>query len=211
MKKSRFTEEQIIGFLKQADAGMPVKELCRKGISPLRLAIHALLRHDEKVSSLAWNRRTNRLPIDCVEVTPCLNFSIVANGFLSQAAQASWARTYVNTWWKKDMRCFAWIIFSRERKEISSTFSLIPISNCFGTTLPFPYMSRSMKSIIWPARRRRCIISTIQCKPRKPASTALLTCSAWPSEYMRRSFKRPLAKSMVIRRCTRRLKPIGAM
>lgn len=31
MKKSRFAEEQIIGFLKQADAGMPVKELCRKG------------------------------------------------------------------------------------------------------------------------------------------------------------------------------------
>lgn len=31
MKKSRFTEEQIIGFLKQADVGMPVKELCRKG------------------------------------------------------------------------------------------------------------------------------------------------------------------------------------
>jgi putative transposase len=31
MKKSRFLEEQIIGFLKQADAGMPIKELCRKG------------------------------------------------------------------------------------------------------------------------------------------------------------------------------------
>ena len=31
MKKSRFSEEQIIGFIKQADAGMPVKELCRKG------------------------------------------------------------------------------------------------------------------------------------------------------------------------------------
>ena len=31
MKKSRFSEVQIIGFLKQADAGMPVKELCRKG------------------------------------------------------------------------------------------------------------------------------------------------------------------------------------
>ena len=31
IKKSRYSEEQIIGFLKQADAGMPIKELCRKG------------------------------------------------------------------------------------------------------------------------------------------------------------------------------------
>lgn len=31
MKKSRFTDEQIIGFLKQADAGMAVKEICRQG------------------------------------------------------------------------------------------------------------------------------------------------------------------------------------
>ncbi len=31
MRKSRFTEQQIIGFLKQAEAGMPVAELCRQG------------------------------------------------------------------------------------------------------------------------------------------------------------------------------------
>ena len=28
--KKRFSEEQIIGFLKEADGGMPVVELCRK-------------------------------------------------------------------------------------------------------------------------------------------------------------------------------------
>ena len=28
--KKRYTEEQIIGFLKEADTGVPLKELCRK-------------------------------------------------------------------------------------------------------------------------------------------------------------------------------------
>ena len=34
MKKSRFTETQIIGILKESDSGVPIKEICRThGIS----------------------------------------------------------------------------------------------------------------------------------------------------------------------------------
>ena len=31
MRKSRYTEEQIIGFMKQLDAGLSAAEVCRKG------------------------------------------------------------------------------------------------------------------------------------------------------------------------------------
>lgn len=31
MKADQYTEGQIIGYLKQAEAGVPVKELCRQG------------------------------------------------------------------------------------------------------------------------------------------------------------------------------------
>ena len=38
MRKSRFSEEQIIGILKEHQAGMPVADLCRKhGISDATL------------------------------------------------------------------------------------------------------------------------------------------------------------------------------
>ena len=31
MRTSKYSEEQIIGFLKQVEAGLPVKDVCRKG------------------------------------------------------------------------------------------------------------------------------------------------------------------------------------
>lgn len=30
MMKKRFTEAQIVGFLREADAGLPIKDLCRR-------------------------------------------------------------------------------------------------------------------------------------------------------------------------------------
>ena len=35
MRKSRFTEEQIIGMIKEQEAGLPTSDVCRKhGLSP---------------------------------------------------------------------------------------------------------------------------------------------------------------------------------
>ncbi len=43
MKRNRFTDEQIIGILKEHEAGTPVSELCRKhGVSDASIYIYGL-------------------------------------------------------------------------------------------------------------------------------------------------------------------------
>lgn len=46
MRKSRFTEAQIIGKLKEQEAGLPTAELCRKHGLTTRLLTIALLGHN---------------------------------------------------------------------------------------------------------------------------------------------------------------------
>lgn len=48
MKRNRFTDEQIIGILKEHEAGTPVSELCRKhGVSDASI-------YNGRPSSAAW-------------------------------------------------------------------------------------------------------------------------------------------------------------
>ena len=52
MKKTRFTDEQIIGFLKQAEAGMPIKDISRTFATRVALACRPLTSGAR--ASVAW-------------------------------------------------------------------------------------------------------------------------------------------------------------
>jgi len=57
MKRTRFTEEQIVAILKQSEAGMKTTELCRQnGISEA-----TFYNWKAKYGEAAWNQRTPRL------------------------------------------------------------------------------------------------------------------------------------------------------
>lgn len=63
MRKSRYTEEQIVGILKESEAGQPTAELCRKhGISEQTFyrwkAKYGGLKSARHSACGSWKRRT---------------------------------------------------------------------------------------------------------------------------------------------------------
>lgn len=86
MKKSRFTETQIVGIVKESEAGANTKELCRKhGVSPQTFykwkAKHGGLEISDVAKLRALedeNRRLKRIVADLTLNVDALN--IVAEG-----------------------------------------------------------------------------------------------------------------------------------
>ena len=82
MRKSRFTEQQIMGFLKPAESGLPVKEVCRQGgfsePSRVRSCCQAFSQ-GVAMSPIAWRARRQPQQKRAPRVMPCILCSMKGN------------------------------------------------------------------------------------------------------------------------------------
>lgn len=86
--KKRCTEEQIIGFLKEADAGMPVKDLCRRhGFSE---AIYYLWRSKFGGIDVADAKRPKALEIENTRLNKLLAESILDVEVTREVLRKKW-------------------------------------------------------------------------------------------------------------------------
>jgi putative transposase len=86
--KKRFTEEQIIGFLREAEAGMPVKELCRKhGFSE---ASYYLWRSKFGGMSVPDARRLKELEMENARLKKLLAEQVLENEVIKDALRKKW-------------------------------------------------------------------------------------------------------------------------
>lgn len=86
--KKRFTEEQIIGFLREAEAGLPVKELCRQhGFSE---ASYYLWRSKFGGMSVSDAKRLKELEAENARLKRLLANAMLENEITKEALQKKW-------------------------------------------------------------------------------------------------------------------------
>lgn len=86
--RKRFTEEQIIGFLKQADAGVAIKELCRQhGFSE---ASYYLWRSKFGGMEVSDARRLKALEAENARLKKLLAEAMLENEVAREALRKKW-------------------------------------------------------------------------------------------------------------------------
>ena len=86
--KKRFSEEQIIGFLREADAGMSVKDLCRRhGFSE---ASYYLWRSKFGGMSVSDAKRLKELEIENTRLKKLLADALLENEVTREALRRKW-------------------------------------------------------------------------------------------------------------------------
>jgi len=86
--KKRYSEEQIIGFLREVDAGMPVKELCRRhGFSE---ASYYLWRSKFGGMSVSDARRLKELEAENARLKKLLAESMLEMEVTREALRKKW-------------------------------------------------------------------------------------------------------------------------
>lgn len=86
--KKRYTEEQIIGFLREADRGMAVKELCRKhGFSE---ASYYLWRGKFGGMDVSDAKRLKALEAESAKLKKLLAEAMLENEVMKEALRKKW-------------------------------------------------------------------------------------------------------------------------